>query len=260
MYFYIAKKTFLHRLDPRTKFFLLLFGLFSALIFNAPHYQIPALLLVLILILIAGGLQSIYAMRYILLLLFLFSFILWSLFIKEGKILFKLGTIRVTEKSLLYGTGMGLRLNLMVLAGLLFLTITMVEEFCLALVKLGIPYPISFASSLAFRLVPIFLNVGSTVLQAQVLRGLDLKSGNIFDRLRKHLPLIIPIFISIIKGVNNLSLALEAKGFGIKRQRSYYLKIGYRFFDYMIIVLLCILSLLLLFLRIKGYGIVLNRL
>jgi len=52
----------------------------------------------------------------------------------------------------------------------------------------GCPYPIAFALSTALRLVPTFAGAGATIIQAQVSRGLDLESGNIFSRMVSLFP------------------------------------------------------------------------
>ena len=66
--------------------------------------------------------------------------------------------------------------------GLIFLSTTRNEELTNGLIRMGCPYPIAFALSTALRLVPTFAGAGATIIQAQVSRGLDLESGNIFSR------------------------------------------------------------------------------
>lgn len=260
MYLYIEKQSFLHKLHPVTKIFLMLFGFLIAIVFNSPLYLAPFLLIMVFLLILAGGARNLYSMRVILILLFLFSSILWSFFIKSGEVIFRLGSFTVTDKSFAYGIGMGLRLDLMVLSGLLFFSITMVEEFSFGLYRLGIPYPFCFAVSLAFRFVPLFLKEASIVVEAQTLRGLDLSGGNIFSRIKRHLPLVVPIFIATIKGMDNLTLALEAKGFNPTRKRTFLLDKRIKIYDYLIISSLVLVLFLSLILRINHYGVVLDRL
>ncbi len=260
MYLYVEKDSFFHKVHPVTKIILLLFFFYFAIVFNSPLYLGSGILLVILITIYSGGMKNIYIMRFILVLLFIFSATLWAFFIKTGNVIFKLYHLTITDKSLIYGIGMGMRLNLMVLAGIFFFSITMVEEFSFGLHKLGLPYPFCFTLSMAFRLVPIFLNTGIMVAEAQTLRGLDLRTGNIFRKISKHIPLIIPIFIIAIKSVNNLCLALETKGFIPEKKRTFYLERSLKSFDYLIIVSLILVALSALILRIKGFGVVLNRL
>ncbi len=260
MYLYVAKKEFFHSLHPITKIFLLLSFLTVAIIFNSPIYLCFFLFLTLTITIYVGGIGNIQRMGVILIFLFCFSTVLWAFFIKEGMVIFKLGPLTITNKSIVYGLGMGMRLDLMVTGGLLFFSITMIEEFSYGLSKLGLPFSFGFALSMAFRLVPLFLKEGMIVAEAQTLRGLDRTSGSIFRRIRNYLPLLVPIFITTIKGMDNLFLALESKGFRPQRQRTFYLERSLKFVDYAIVAFLMSLIVFCLFLRIHGYGVVLNRL
>ena len=60
-----------------------------------------------------------------------------------------------------------------------------------------------------------------TIVQAQRSRGHDIDSGNIVARLRKFAPIIIPVFVSTIRSTQVFAMALESKGFGAERQRTY---------------------------------------
>jgi energy-coupling factor transport system permease protein len=117
---------------------------------------------------------------------------------------------------------MGLRLITFVSAGLLLLATTKNEEITNGLIRLGIPYPIAFALATAIRLAPTFADAGATIVQAQVSRGLDLDSKNIFSRFKRFAPLAVPIFISAMRYTNFLAMALESKGFRPDAQRTSY--------------------------------------
>ncbi len=125
----------------------------------------------------------------------------------------------MSEESFLFGIAMGLRLANFVAIGLLLLSTTRNEEMTNGLIRLGCPYPIAFAISTALRLVPTFAGAGVTIVQAQMSRGLDLKSKNIFSRLAQFIPQAIPLFIYAIRHTNLLAMALESKGFhpGLKK-------------------------------------------
>ena len=93
----------------------------------------------------------------------------------------------------------------------------------------------------------------STIGQAQRSRGLDLESGNIIQRVRKNAPLLVTVFVSTIRSTNVFSMALESKGFGASKRRTYYLRLAMTRNDAMV---LAILTLLLAAkpLRVAGYG------
>lgn len=145
--------------------------------------------------------------------LFIFTLILWTIFY-PGKDFFD---------RLNYASAMALRLNALIFAGLIFLSVTRIEEFTYGLNKLGLPFRVSFALTLAFRLVPSFILSAQTTVQAQKSRGLDLESGNLIQRIKKFTPLLIPILATSLRNTELLAIALECKGFGIKKIRTSYL-------------------------------------
>lgn len=246
-------------LDPRAKMACLLLLFALALVFNHPLYLLGLLAFVVSLAWLGGSLTNLFRVRVLLLLLFLFSSILWPLFLRSDQPLLRFGFISPARESVLYGLAMGLRLNAMVASGVIFLSTTMVEEFTWGLRKFGIPYPVGFALSMSFRLVPTLIGTGSTVAQAQKSRGLDLDTGNMFARAKKHVPLLVPIFFSTIRSTDSLAMALEAKGFSAGRLRVSYLDFRIRLPDYLSVFSLAILLFACLLLRLRGIGVVLPR-
>jgi energy-coupling factor transport system permease protein len=142
----------------------------------------------------------------------------------------------------------------MIVAGMIFLSTTRNEEIATGLVKLGIPYRFAFAVSTALRLVPTIAATGSTIGQAQRSRGLDLESGNIIQRVRKNTPLLIPVFVSTIRSTNVFSMALESKGFGAARERTYFLRLAMGRRDAVVLLVFALVLVTAVALRLMGYG------
>jgi energy-coupling factor transport system permease protein len=220
--FYNDKATWLHQLDPRTKIAAVLLIFIICLCFNHPLFMAMILASVLFVFVTAKSMNVLWKLRFLLMLLFIFSVVLWPFFIKGKTILFRWHALEVSSESLLYGFAMGLRLITFVSAGLLLLATTKNEEITNGLIRLGIPYPIAFALATAIRLAPTFADAGTTIVQAQVSRGLDLDSKNIFSRFKRFAPLAIPIFISAMRYTNLLAMALESKGFRPDAPRTSY--------------------------------------
>src|SRR6266851_3729146 len=57
-----------------------------------------------------------------------------------------------------------------------------------------VPYRVGFAISLAFRLVPLFIDSAVTIVDAQRLRGYDFNEGGPFERIRRYVPVVVPVF------------------------------------------------------------------
>jgi energy-coupling factor transport system permease protein len=160
----------------------------------------------------------------------------------------------VEREALFYAIGVALRIDIMIIAGMIFLSTTRNEEIATGLVKLGIPYRFAFALSTALRLVPTIAATGSTIGQAQRSRGLDLESGNFIQRVRKHVPLLVPVFVSTIRSTNVFSMALESKGFGASKGRTYFLQLAMTRQDALALAVFLLLLAAAVALRAAGYG------
>jgi energy-coupling factor transport system permease protein len=247
---YLDQNTWVHRLDPRTKMFLLV-GMFAlAFVFLDPLYELAVLVLVLIFGYLAKVLANLRRIWFILVTIAILTTILWSIFGSGRTPLF----LFVEREALLYGISIALRIDITVIAGMIFLSTTRNEEVAIGLVRLGIPYRFAFAVSTALRLVPTIVATGLTIGEAQRSRGLDLESGNIIQRIRKYVPLLVPVFVSTIRSTNVFSMALESKGFGASPRRTFFLKTALDRWD--VLVLMAFVALLAgtIALRVAGYG------
>jgi energy-coupling factor transport system permease protein len=249
-FLYLDRDTWVHRLDPRTKMFLLIGAFVLAFLFVNPLFGLVVLAIVLAFGAAAKSLVNLKRIWFILLMIAVMTVILWTLFGSGETPLF----LFVEREALLYGVGAALRIDIMIVAGMIFLSTTRNEEIATGLVKLGIPYRFAFAVSTALRLVPTIAATGSTIGQAQRSRGLDLESGNIIQRVRKNTPLLIPVFVSTIRSTNVFSMALESKGFGASPERTYFLKIEMTRRDALVLVSFAALLAAALALRFAGFG------
>ncbi|HUT52875.1 MAG TPA: energy-coupling factor transporter transmembrane component T [bacterium] len=217
--FYADRSSFFHRLHPVTRILLLLLAFVSALMIEHP---LPLLALALIYGLAAartgvfGGLRRVI---WLLVLVAAASFLIWSAAYSGKNAVFALGPLTVTYEGMIYGAGMGLRLDLMIFCGLIFLAATRVEEFTYGLTRLGLPFSVSFALSLSFRLAPMFADTVGTILEAQRSRGLDTEAGGVVKRLKSYVPLLAPVFAAALRRADQLAIALESKGFGLGHKR-----------------------------------------
>ena len=250
LYLYLEKNTFIHELDPRTKMFILFATFIVALLYQHPFYLCAVLFLVLLHGLVSKTLTNLKVVWRLVLMIDFLTILIWSITAGGENII----VWRISVQSVLYGISSAMKISLMIIAGMIFLSTTRNEDMALGLICLGIPYRMSFAFSTALRLVPTLAGTGATVIQAQRSRGLDLEEGNIFERIKKYIPLLVPIFLSTIRSTNLLAKALESKGFGYKGQRSFYFMPEFKTRDYILIFLLLVFLLVNIYLRINGYG------
>ena len=245
LFLYREADTPLHRLDPRTKI-LGLVGLFTvALMFSDPRWLFGNLLGVAGLALLGQCFVNLRKIWVLLGLLFLYCLVLWPL-VLNGPL----------ENTVAFSAGMGLRLDVMVIAGVVALSTTKVEDFTAGLQRLGLPGAMAFACSLAFRWVPTLLGTAKAIVQAQQARGLDLQGGNVVVRAGRYVPLMIPLMAHAIRQTRLLAMALEAKGFDptatrLRDDASRFAKADYAVLTGLVLVLLAGL-----WLRWNGYGVV----
>lgn len=237
MYLYQDENTVFHRLHPVSKLFALFFLITIPFFFDS---LIPALILLLLytfLLVIGGGRKNLARFLKLLLLFWAFTFLIWIIVPK----------LRHVPWSYSNAAMLATRIDVFVLAGLFFVTVTRIEEFTLALTRIGVPYKGAFALSLGFRLVPLFYQNLQTIVAAQKSRGVDLDSGGMLDKGRKYIP-IFGILISYgIRNADLMAMSLEAKGFGYSPHRTYYLQPRMGFQDY--IFAICAVAVIVLLLR-----------
>jgi energy-coupling factor transport system permease protein len=247
-YLFIDENTFFHRLDPRTKLFLLISIFVIATMQVALVGSISIFLLVIFQATISRSLSNIKRIWFILILVFMLSTILWSLHL-DGKTQF---FWKFELEPFIYGLSTGIKLDAMLIAGLIFLSTTRNEEISLALIKLRIPYRLTFASTTALRLVPTFIGTAMNVANAQKTRGLELDKGNPIKRMRCYFPLLGPILLLTLRYTMQLSMALDSKGFGRNTKRTNLTEMSFKKIDYVIDFFLVILLVACLYLKYRG--------
>ncbi len=259
IFLYLDRDTPIHRLDPRTKLISALILFVICLCFNHPLYVAGISAGIGMLARWAGAWPNFWKLRFILLLLLLFSFLIWPFFVSGPTRWFSWGALQLSRESVFYGLAMGLRLSTFVAIGLIFLSTTRNEELTNGLIRLGVPFPLAFALATALRLVPTFVGAGATIIQAQVSRGLDLESGSLFKRMGKFIPQAVPLFIYAIHHTNFLAMALESKGFDPKAKRTFYYEPRMNRVDYGVLGFFILSLAALLYMRLGlGLGVVIQ--
>ncbi|RPI08599.1 MAG: energy-coupling factor transporter transmembrane protein EcfT [Zetaproteobacteria bacterium] len=224
LFLYLDRDTFVHRLDPRTKLFLMLGSFAAAVLFFSPA---PLLCLLGVLLAYAALSRTLANLRRVWVLLLSIALVTiasWSVFAPGHTPLLW----RATYEGLIFGVAAAVKIDSMIVSGLVFLGTTKTEEIVLGLIRLRVPFRAAFAFSLAIRMVPTIIGTAVTVTEAQRSRGLDTESGGPLARLRTYVPLLVPIFLHTLRNTDQLAKALESRGFGARRERTSLLEIGFR--------------------------------
>ncbi len=216
---YYPVASVLHRLDPRTKLFGTMVFIISLFVADSIWAYLAATVFLAAAIKISHvpfrfmvrGLKAI-----IFLLLISVSF---NLFLTQGEVLFQLWFLKVTKDGLKTAGFMGVRLIYLVVgSSVMTLTTTPneltdgLEKSLGFLKKIGLPvHEVSMMMSIALRFIPILVEETDKIMKAQMARGADFESGNIIQRAKNMIPLLVPLFISAFRRATDLAMAMEAR-------------------------------------------------
>ena len=78
--------------------------------------------------------------------------------------------------------------------------------------KLRVPvHEVAMMMSIALRFIPILLEETDKIMKAQIARGADFENGNLIQKAKNLVPLLVPLFISAFRRANDLAMAMEAR-------------------------------------------------
>ena len=236
LFLYLDRATFLHRLNPISKVLGMLCFFVAAFVNQRPSFMLPITAAVAVLIYGAGALPNVRRLRLLFVLVFVMTFVIWTLFFRGGAALVTWGPFTVSAAGVRFALGMAVKLVTFLAVGILFLSTTRIEEFAYALTRVGAPYKLGFTMTLAFRLVPVFLDAAVTVVEAQRCRGFNFDEGNLVQRMRRYVPVIVPVFMGALRRADGMAMALEARGFQSAARRTAFEHFPFRTTDALALV------------------------
>lgn len=254
---YVPGESLLHRLDPRAK--LLAMFAFIMVIFWANNLVTNLLVLVFVVsLVILSQIRLTYFIQGILpmlgLILFTTSF---QLFFTPGEPLVKLWFLQVTDRGLSQALIICARFFFIIIfSTLLTLTTTplslsdAVEALLRPLKPLKVPaHEIGLMLSLSLRFVPTLMDDTTRIMTAQRARGVDFDEGNIIQKIKSVIPILIPLFAASFKRAENLAIAMEARGYQGGDGRSKYRRLLWSLKDSLALLVMLGLALALFFLK-----------
>ncbi len=129
----------------------------------------------------------------------------------------------VTAEQLYYQLLVTLKYGAVLPSVLLFIATTRPPEFASSLHRIGVPYRVAYAVSLALRYIPDVQREFRTISQAQQARGLDTSSrASIPVRVRNLVSVLLPLLLGSLERIETVSTAMELRGFGRGRGRTWY--------------------------------------
>ena len=238
---YYPAKSILHRLDPRVKLVSTLLYLISLFLFKSiAGYLAAAVFLVGIIR------ASRVPFRYIVkglkpIVMLLMITVVFNLFLqKDGEVLLRIWKLSVTTVGLRNAVYMAVRLIYLIIGSSLMTFTTTpneltdgIEALLHPLNKVHVPvHEVSMMMSIALRFIPILLEETDKIMKAQQARGADFESGNMIQRAKSMIPILVPLFVSAFRRAYDLAMAMEARCYRGGEGRTKMKPLQYRKRDY----------------------------
>ena len=216
---YYQADSVIHKLDPRVKLiatFVFIISLF--VVDNFIGYGICFLFLA-----VAIGLSKVpvkFMLRGMKAIMFLLIItVVFNLFLTPGETLVSFWIFKITKEGVKLAFTMAVRLSMLIVgSSVMTLTTTPnnltdgLESVMKPLGKIKVPvHEIAMMMSIALRFIPILLEETDKIMKAQIARGADFESGNLFKKAKSMVPLLVPLFISAFRRANDLAMAMEAR-------------------------------------------------
>lgn len=216
---YYPADSVIHKLDPRVKLFGTLIYIISLFVFKGlPAFILAAIFLVVLIKLskvpfsyMVKGLKTI-----VLIMLFAAVF---NLFLTPGTKLVSFWIFTITYEGLKNAVVMMVRLMFLIIGTSLMTLTTTPNELTDGLEKALSPlkyikvpvHEIAMMMSIALRFIPILIEETDKIMKAQMARGADFEHGNLIQKARNMVPLLVPLFVSAFRRANDLAMAMEAR-------------------------------------------------
>ncbi len=246
---YFPGHTIFHRMDPRTKI-LLTVGYIAALFLctNVPAYLLAIAVLAGAVAVSKVGVKAIVrGMRPVLVIVIITGVL--NLFYTPGQEIWRLGFLRITVEGIWSAVFMILRIMLLITCTFLLTYTTSpilltdgLEKLLSPLKALHIPvHELAMMMSIALRFIPTLIEETDKIMSAQKARGADFESGNLVQRARALVPLLVPLFISAFRRADELAVAMECRCYHGGEGRTRLRQLRFQSFDWIALVLAVLL-------------------
>lgn len=226
---YYPEQSVIHRLDARTKILGTLLYIIELFLVNSfAGFGLVILALGVLIGISKVPVRFIFRGLKAVVFIILLTFLL-NLFMFDGTVLWHWKFLTITYEGMYRSCFMALRLILLII-GTSMLTLTTkpmeltdgLEKLLKPFNRFGLPsHEIALMMSIALRFIPTLLEETDKIMKAQQARGADFESGNLIQRVKNMIPILIPLFVGSFRIAQDLALAMEARCYhgGVGRTR-----------------------------------------
>lgn len=217
---YLPGDSFIHKLDARTKIIISIMFILLLFIINKFVGYIVVVALISVVIIIAKVPLS-YIFRGLKPILFLIVLTaILNMFVNSGTDevpLFKIAFIQIYMSGIRLAAFMALRLIFLIVGtSLLTLTTSPIEltdgiEILLRPIGKTIAHELAMMMTIALRFIPTLTEETDKIMKAQKARGANFETGNVIQRAKSLIPLLVPLFVSSFRRADELAMAMESR-------------------------------------------------
>ena len=255
---YIPGNSIIHRLDPRSKLVAMILLIIIAFWVNNPITNLILFIATGIFVILSEvplsffikGLRSMFF-------LIAFTTLFQLFFISGGHVLFEMGFIKITSYGIEQAGIIFCRFVLIIFFSTLLTLTTMplslataVESLLGPLKRFKVPvHEIGLMLSMSLRFVPTLMDDTIRIMNAQKARGVDFGEGNVIQKVKAMIPILIPLFATSLKRADSLATAMEARGYQGGNGRSQYRQLNWMNRDSIALLFVCVLGAILFLLK-----------
>lgn len=249
---YIDRESPIHRLTGATKLVCLLLWSFAAMLsYDTRLLAVLAVLSVLLFRLSRIRLRDVsFMLGFTAVFLLLNNILIFAFSPQHGvgiygsqSVLFQLGgNYAVTKEQLFYHLNLVLKYLATIPIVLLFVSTTNPSEFAASLNRIGVKYTVAYSVALALRYIPDVQREYRDISLAQQARGIEMsRKQSLIKRLKSSAAILIPLILSSMDRIETISNAMELRGFGKDRRRTWYMARPFTAMDFAAMALCALL-------------------
>ncbi len=212
-------KSPIHRMDPRVKIVLVM-ALIVALFLADGVVSYALMIGFLLAVIWISKIPARMVVKGLKPILFIISFTaVLNLFYTPGDYIWQFGFLHISKQGIFVAVKMVLRIMLLII-GTSMLTYTTspiqltdgLERLLSPLKKVHAPvHELSMMMSIALRFIPTLIEETEKIISAQKARGADFESGNLIQRAKAMIPILVPLFVSAFRRADELAVAMECR-------------------------------------------------
>ena len=243
---YYQTDSVIHRLDPRVKLMGTMIFIISLFLDRTIWLYLGVTIFLAVVIklskvplkFIVKGLKAV-------VILIVFSAV-FNLFLTQGEPLITIWKLTITKEGLILAIFMVVRLLYLIMGSSLMTLTTTPNNLTDGLEKglgflnyIKVPvHEIALMMSIALRFIPILIDETDKIMKAQMARGADFENGNLIQRAKAMIPVLVPLFISAFRRANELAMAMEARCYNGSKGRTKMKPLKYTKNDYIAYLIL----------------------